>query len=219
MSADPRKASSKHDEPVSDTSSTLRVKKIFVIDNTAFIDIQFPSSESIGDVQEEKDLVYPEGVIDRRPYQTTARYRKMVGDPTDFIRQPLQVGSEQTKTVVLRLEKFAEDHGCLLIFDNEDRGFDQSLFRAVGGEVDLGSVHLLANASLLTAQFDLKVNLDFHKDLSRSEEDLRKFVQDFCPAMKTVLPCHINDFRVFSIHGIFFVMSFLTIISVSGHQH
>ena len=93
------------------------------------------------------------------------------------------------------------DHGCLLIFDNEDRGFDQSLFRAVGGEVNLGSVHLLANDSLLTAQFNLKINLDFHKELAQSKEDLIKFVQDFCWATTTVLSCHINDLRVLSIHG------------------
>ena len=50
MSADARKASSKHDEPVADSSSTLRVEKIIVIDNTAFIEMQFPSSEPIADV-------------------------------------------------------------------------------------------------------------------------------------------------------------------------
>ena len=141
--------------------------------------MQFPSSEPIDD-EEEEDLVYSDGVFDRRPCQTIARYRKMIGDPTDFIRQPLQFGSEQTETVLLGLEKFAEDHGCPLLFENEDRGFDQSLFRAVGGELDLGSVHLSANNSLLTAQFDFKINLDFHKELAQSEENLRKVVQDFC---------------------------------------
>ena len=175
---------------------SLEVTIVSLTDALVTFEMLLPSAQP--SVDEEK-IVYPEGVTNRRPYQTIARYRQMCGQPTDFIAHPLEVGFQYTETLVLGLEKFAEDHACQLKFSNEDQPFDESLSRAAWGEVDLGSAHLLATDSLLTAEFQFKVNRHFNEDLAQSDETLRTFVKEFCQAIAEVLSCETNDVRVFSI--------------------
>jgi hypothetical protein len=98
------------------------------------------------------------------------------------------------------LNSFAEAHGCQLIFTDEKHQFDNSLYRAASGVVDFGSVHLLANDSMHTANFQFEVDLTFEKDMMQSKEKIEKFVMDFCGAISETLRCEKNEVRVFSIN-------------------
>ncbi|CAF3820255.1 unnamed protein product [Rotaria sp. Silwood1] len=124
----------------------LEVAAVVFEKNQAIIDMKIKpteSDESADDDMKDKDddIVYPAGVTDRRPYKTVAQYRRMIGKSTDFNAQPLCIGEDQTETTVLGLNSFAEKHGCELIFTDEDHRFDNSIYRAACGIVDLGSLN------------------------------------------------------------------------------
>ena len=163
-------------------------------------DDQEREAEKSREDTEDDDIVYPAGVVDYRPYKTVARYRRATGKSINFRHEPLCVGVDQTETLLLGLEHFAEQHGCALNFTNKAHQFDNSIYRAACGVVDLGSFHLMATDSLLTAVFELHVDLDFNSDIARSEESVEQFVEEFCAAMADVLGCDKNSVRVFSIN-------------------
>lgn len=148
---------------------------------------------------EENDIVFPDGITDRRPYITIARYRRAIHRSTDFSQEPLQVTMDSAETLILGLEAFAQQHGCDLIFSDQDQRFDKSIFRAVCGVIDLGSIHLLASDSMLTANFQFEVNLDYDREITQSKENVEQFVDDFCQAISDDLVCDKNSVRVFSI--------------------
>jgi hypothetical protein len=156
-------------------------------------------NDSDNDDKEEDDIIYPFGVTDRRPYRTVARYRKAVGQSVDFCQKPLHVADDSVETLILGLESFAQQHGCDLSFANEGERFDKSIYRAAMGVVDLGSVHLLATDSLLTAHFQFEIDLDYDSEITQSKNNVEKFVFDFRNAISTVLSCDSNNVRVFSI--------------------
>ena len=182
----------------------MKVTNITIKDQMAIVKMQPTSKEPDHDADEEDenddDIIYPEGVTDFRPYQLVARYRRAVGESTDFRQNPLLVGDDSTETLVLGLNSFAEAHGCQLIFTDEKHQFDNSLYRAASGVVDFGSVHLLATDSILTANFQFEIDLKFEKDMMQSKEKIEKFVMDFCGAISKVLQCEKNEVRVFSIN-------------------
>jgi hypothetical protein len=149
--------------------------------------------------EEEDDIIYPEGVIDFRPYKTVARYRKALGKSTNFCEEPLLVADDSVETLILGLEDFAKQHGCDLSFAGEDQHFDKSIYRAAMGLIDLGSVHLLATDSLLTAHFQFEIDLDYNSEITQSKGNVKQFVHDFCDAISNVLSCEKNNVRVFSI--------------------
>ena len=161
---------------------------------------QAPNHGSDSDQEDNEDdkIVYPEGVVDKSPYTTIAQYRRAIGQSINFREQPLRVGEQQTETLILGLESFAQQHGCALSFDNEEHQFNNSIYRAAGGVVDLGSCHLLATDSLLTAMFEFQMDLDY-SDITRSKDSVKKFVGDFCATISQKLPCDTETVRVFSI--------------------
>ena len=182
----------------------MKVTNITIKDEMAIVKMQPTSTRTDPKDKDEEenddDIVYPEGVTDRRPYQIVARYRRAVGGSTNFRNQPLKVGDDSTETLVLGLDSFAEGHGCQLIFSDEEHRFDNSIYRAAGGVVDFGSVHLLATDSLLTANFQFEVDLTHEKNMMQSKERIEKFVMDFCAAISRELKCEKNEVRVFSIN-------------------
>jgi hypothetical protein len=149
--------------------------------------------------EEEDDIIYPEDVIDRRPYKTVARFRKAIGKSTNFREHPLLVADDSTETLILGLEHFAQEHGCDLSFTDEAQQFDRSIYRAAAGIVDLGSIHLLATDALLTANFQFEIDLDYDSEITQSEANVENFVLDFCEAISKVLSCDNDKVRVFSI--------------------
>ena len=42
----------------------------------------------------DRDIVYPNNVTDRRPFQTVAKFRQMLGKSTNFIDEPLDIGEK-----------------------------------------------------------------------------------------------------------------------------
>jgi hypothetical protein len=164
-----------------------------------------PDSESDDDdddddkEQEDEDIVYPIGVVDFQPYKTIARYRRTIKQSTNFREKPLNVADDSTETLILGLESFAQQHGCALSFTDADQRFDRSIYQAACGVIDLGSVHLLATDSLLTANFQFEIDLDYDSEITQSKDKVEEFVVDFCEAISQVLSCANNNVRVFSI--------------------
>jgi hypothetical protein len=149
--------------------------------------------------EEQDDIIYPEGVTDFLPYITVARYRRAIGKSLDFRLEPLLVGEDSSETLVLGLENFAQEHGCILSFTDEEQQFDQSINRAAMGLVDLGSIHLLATDSLLTANFQFEMNLDYDIEFAQSEDKIHEFAHQFCGAISKVLSCENSTVRVSAI--------------------
>ena len=183
---------------------SMKVTSITIKDEMALVKMRPASTRTDPENEEEEenddDIVYPEGVIDRRPYRLVAGYRRAVGESTNFRDQPLKVGVKSTETLVLGLDSFAEGHGCQLIFSDEEHRFDNSIYRAAGGVVDFGNVHLLAADSLRTANFQFEVDLTHEKNMMQSKERIEKFVMDFCAAISRELKCEKNEVCVFSIN-------------------
>jgi hypothetical protein len=178
----------------------MKIAKIDIKDD--FVDIQMvPTSFQHSQEPDtpDDDIIYPEGVIDFRPYKTVARYRKAIGESTNFREHPLLVGEDSTETRILGLESFLQRHGCELSLRNKDQQFDKSIYRVACGLVDLVSIHLLANYSLLTANFQFGIDLDSDPQFSQSEKNIEKFVLDFCKARSKVLSCDNSNVSVFSI--------------------
>jgi hypothetical protein len=126
----------------------------------------------------------------------------MIGKSTDFNAKPILIGEDETESVVLCLNSFAEKHGCELIFTDEDHRFDNSIYRAACGIADLGSIHLLATDAVQTATFCFAMDFDFKSEFQQSTEKVETFVMDFCQAIAKVLSCDTNNVRVFSISKI-----------------
>ncbi|CAF2713158.1 unnamed protein product [Rotaria sp. Silwood2] len=59
---------------------------------------------------DEDYIIYPEGIIDFRPYRTVARYRKAMGASTNFSLKPFPVSEDSTETLLLGLEDLAHQH-------------------------------------------------------------------------------------------------------------
>ncbi|CAF1013991.1 unnamed protein product [Adineta ricciae] len=182
----------------------LKVKRVVFEKNRAVIDMKMQQTESNDvDVDDKNnivdDIVYPPGVIDRRPYDIVAKYRRLAGKTIDFIAKPLDVGEDKAETTVLGLSSFAETHSCELIFTDEEHRFDNSIYRAACGVADLGSIHLLATDSVQTATFCFVMDFDFNSEFEGSAERVEAFVVDFCQAIATVLECNTNNVRMFSV--------------------
>lgn len=192
----------------------LKVKHIVIEPETTTIDM-VPTSTQLtsadhndaddededddDDENEQEAIIFPDGITDRRPYTTIAKYRRAINQSTDFSKHPLQLAMDSPETLILGLEDFANQHGCELSFDDHDQRFDKSIFRAACGTVDLGSVHLLASDAMLTAYFQVEINLDYDREITQSKENVQQFVEDFCQAISEDLDCDKNTVRVFSI--------------------
>lgn len=182
----------------------LKVATVVFDKNQAIIDMKIKPTESDDSTDNDKkdkddDIVYPAGITDRRPYKTVAQYRRTIGKSTDFNAEPICIGEDETESAVLCLNSFAEQHGCELMFTDEDHRFDNSIYRAACGIADLGSVHLLATDAIQTASFCFVMDFDFNNEFQQSTEKVETFVTDFCQAIAKVLSCNTNNVRVFSI--------------------
>ena len=149
--------------------------------------------------QIEDGSIYPEGITDLHPYSIAARYRKYIGQSTNFREYPLVVAEDSIETLMIGLDNFANQHDCMLLFSDKEQQYDQSIYRAACGVADLGSIHLLANDFILTANFQFEIDLSYHDDIANSEDGIRQFVFNFCDSIAKVLSCESNVVRIFSI--------------------
>ncbi|CAF1113733.1 unnamed protein product [Rotaria sordida] len=193
-------ASDASSEP-SNTNHSLQIANMVIEQNSVLIDMVPSSFNPHKELDDDgDDIIYPEGVTDFHPYQIVARYRKAIGESTNFRLKPLLVGEDSIETLVLGLESFAHQKYCTLIFTGEDQKFDNSIYRASTGVFDLGSIHLLATDSLPTANFQFEIDHSYDPEIFQSEDGIKKFVHDFCEAISKVLFCDNNSIRVFSIN-------------------
>ena len=144
-------------------------------------------------------IVYPPDVVDKRPFNTVARYRMLTGQTNDFRRQALLVDDDSTEGLIMMLDAFAQQFGGELSFTNEDFPFSESARRTACGVANLGSVHLLASNSVPTARFSFPLDLDYDKDLVGSERGIEDFILNFARDLAQLLNCPEDYIRVFSV--------------------
>lgn len=146
-----------------------------------------------------KETVFPDDIPDKEPYEIVACYRAAIGKSNNFKRDPLNISDRSVETLMLSLDAFVKQFGGQLNFTNQDLSFDNGAEQVACGIANMGSVHLLATDSLPTAIFDLKVGLDYKKDLARSSETMGNFVSNFSTAVAKTLGCKYDYVRVLSV--------------------
>ena len=144
-------------------------------------------------------VVYPDQPIDHQQLTTLARFRTSTGKSKDFKLNPIDMSERSTEVLVLSLDAFAQQFGGQLSFTNRDLSFENSAENAACGVPNLGSVHLLANDNIPTAQFCFCLTLDYDRQLACSPERMQNFVFNFCTAIAQALGCKTDYVRVFSV--------------------
>ena len=123
-----------------------------------------------------KSIVYPEGITENRPFDTVAKYRAAVNKPnSDFQYKSINVNENNTETLIIALDKFTQQFGGELSFNNETLTFEETAHRTACGIANLSSAHLLATNYIPAAQFSFLVNRDYENDLGRSVETMQNF--------------------------------------------
>lgn len=122
-----------------------------------------------------KNIVYPPGIIDQRPFDSVARYRAAFNKTNNFRKKTIKISKTSTETLIIALDKFAQQFGGYLSFTNKEISFNQSAYWTACGIATLGSVHLLATNYIPTARFAFNTNLDYKKDLAKSDETMANF--------------------------------------------
>ena len=181
------------------TPSTLRVTNMQIGDKQTTIQmvpIWFQPNDRQAILRE---TVFPDDIPDKEPYETVACYRAAIGKSNNFKRNPLNISDRSVETLMLSLDAFVKQFGGQLNFTNQDLSFDNGAEQVACGIANMGSVHLLATDSLPTAIFDLKVGLDYKKDLARSSETMGNFVSNFSTAVAKTLGCKYDYVRVLSV--------------------
>ncbi|CAF1183687.1 unnamed protein product [Rotaria sordida] len=149
-----------------------------------------------------KDIIYPTDGTDRNLINILARYRTIINKSKDFRREPFQVRTNSTETLIILLDAFVRQYEGELSFTNEDICFSDSTRYIASGIANLGSLHLLAANYILTAKFSIKINLNYDRELTRSSSIMKNFILDLNKSIANVLHCK-NDFiRIFSIEKI-----------------
>lgn len=146
-----------------------------------------------------KGIVYPPDVVEKRPYNTIARYRMLTGQTNDFSHKALLADENSTEGLILVLDAFAQQFDGELSFTNEEFPFSESARRTACGVANLGSVHLLASNSVPTARFTVPLDLDYDKDLVGSEKGIEDFILTFSRDIAQLLDCPEDYIRVFSV--------------------
>ena len=146
-----------------------------------------------------RDMICPDDISDRQPFEIVACYRAAIGKSNNFKRDPLNVSDRSTETLMISLDAFARQFGAQLNFTDQNLSFENSAEQIACGIANMGSVHLLATDSLPTAVFSFKVGLDYKKDLARSTETMGNFVSNFSTAVARKLGCKNDYVRVLSV--------------------
>ncbi|CAF3744369.1 unnamed protein product [Rotaria socialis] len=146
-----------------------------------------------------KNIIYPANIANKRPFNTIARYRAVIGKTNDFSHESLLVSDDQTETLVLALDAFARQFGGDLSFTNEDLSFEESAHCTACGVANLSSAHLLATNYVPTAKLTFEIGIAY-KELAKSEETMQNFAMSFVQAIVDVLSCENDYIRILSIN-------------------
>ena len=185
--------------PPAPSHSPLKITKMIIGDTSTQLKMAPEYFELDDQESVSKDIVYPDDIVDQQPYITVARYRKMIGESTDFKNKPLQLGANSVETLILVLEKFSEHFDGELNFSKNDIPFQYSSQRAVCGMADFGSVLILLADIIPTANFEFQMKNFDYDELAKSRDSMEKFALDFCAALCGVLECEPDYIRLFSI--------------------
>lgn len=126
-----------------------------------------------------KGIVYPPNTVERRPFDTIARYRMFTDQSNNFCKQPLILSETSTETLILLLDAFAQQFGADLNFSNDNLSVEKSTYHTICGVASLSSAHLLAANYICTAKFSICVQLDYEKSFGESADGVESFVTNF----------------------------------------
>ena len=149
-----------------------------------------------------KNIVYPKGTTEnqQRTFNTVARYRASAHQSNNNFRQAsLEPSEDNTETLIIALDGFAQQFGGELSFASEDLTFEETAHRTACGVANLSSAHLLATDYIPTAKFSFVVDIDYQTDLASSSETMQNFVLSFSNAIAEVLTCPNEYVRVISV--------------------
>ena len=146
-----------------------------------------------------RNIVYPSGIVDQRPFDSVARFRAAINKTNNFRKKPIESNTKSTETIIIALDKFAQQLGGDLSFTTKEISFVETAYRTACGIATLASVHLLATNHIPTARFAFHTDLNYKEDLARSPETMGNFVIDFATAIAEILQCKNEYVRVLSI--------------------
>lgn len=149
-----------------------------------------------------KNIIYPLNINDNEEdtIKTIARYRSSIHqEKTNFIENPIDIGEQQTETLIIALNDFIKEFNGELTFTDENITFTNPTYRTACGIADLSSAHLLATDYIPTAKFSFLIHLDYQSDLARSIETMQNFTLEFSKAISTVIDCPNDYIRIISI--------------------
>jgi len=187
--------------PILLTIPKLKVTTMIMGENLTKFDMTPDWFKPDDDTKVLKTIKYPPNIVEKRPYNTVARFRAVqnaTADSNDFISQPIQVKENATETLILALDAFVQQFGGKLSFTNEDLSFEDSAHRVASGVADLGSAHLLASEHVPSAKFALIIDIDYDT-LAKSEETMQNFLLVFADAVAQDLSCDNDYVRVSSV--------------------
>lgn len=146
-----------------------------------------------------KNIAYPKEVVDKRPYDSVARYRATIKKTNNFQKKSIESGPNKAETMMIALDKFAQQFGGDLSFTNQQISSNESIYRTACGVSTLENVHLLATNHILTARFIFHTDLNYKKDLAKSQETMENFTLSFATAIAEELRCQNEYIRLLSI--------------------
>ncbi len=185
--------------PVTTTETLMKITEIDIGDNLTTVKMA-PIWFKLDDKKNAlKGIIYPTDGTDRNLINTIARYRTIINKSKDFLHTPFQVNKNSIETIIIALETFVHQYGGELSFINEDLSFMNCIEHTAYVIANLGSVHLLAANILPTAKFSIKINLNYHRDLAKSNLLMKNFILNFNKEMAHVLKCQNEFIRIFSI--------------------
>ncbi|CAF2050173.1 unnamed protein product [Rotaria magnacalcarata] len=146
-----------------------------------------------------QDIIYPNDSTDRNLINILARYRKFIHKSKDFSQEKFQISHDSIETLIILLNDFIGQYEGELTFTNEYINYSNSLQYMICGIANLSNVHLIISNFIQTAIFSVKLNINYDRDLIRSNLTMKIFIYDFIKSISDVLHCN-NDFiRIFSI--------------------
>ena len=146
-----------------------------------------------------KNIVYPRDVTDSHSFDSVARYRATIQKTNNFQKKSIESGVNRAETLMIALDKFAQQLGGDLSFTKYRIPTDENVRRTACGIGSLESVHLLATNHILTARFVLRTDLNYKRDLAKSPETMANFTLTFAAGIAKLLKCHNEYVRVMSI--------------------
>lgn len=150
-----------------------------------------------------KNIVYPTQMTDKRSFDAIARFRSLMNVTNNFRKKAINYRMKSTEMTILLLNQFVQQLQGDLSFLKKPISFDKSAHRTAYetacGIANLGNIHLVTTNYIPTARFQLQTNLNYEKDLAKSEDTVNNFVVSLTTSISQQLSCENNFIRVIQI--------------------